>query len=92
MTTTDVSHRKDGPKIAAKGAVGSVYLLNHTVPTRITHVYSLSTLPTYKDVQSIELILQTGSREPLFTAQNASISALGRKMRFFPVILSDIQS
>ena len=86
-------HRKrHEPKIAADGAFGGVQLLNYRALPHITHVHSLSIHPTCNGMQSIELNLQTGSRECMFTARNESISASCRKMRFFTNNFSDIPS
>ena len=85
-------HRKrHEPKIAADGAFGGVQLLNYRALPHITHVHSLSIHPTCNGMQPIELNLQTGSRECMFTARNESISASCRKMRFFANNFSDIQ-
>ena len=76
------------PKMAPDGAFEGVYLVIRSVPTSITHIHSNPMSPTYTTAKSIELIVQTGSRESTFTAQNASNSAECRKMRFSANIFS----
>ena len=81
-------HLSNEPKMAPDGVFDGLHLVTRSVPTSITHVHSIPMSPYYTTVQSIELIVQTGSRERKFTAQNASNSAECRKMRYLANIFS----
>ena len=80
------------PKIPLGGAFGGVHRLIHSALPHILRVHSLPIPPSYNGVQSIEVNLQPASRERMFPAQNAPISATCRKMRFFTNNFSNIPS
>ena len=54
--------RRKVPKIAAACHFEGVQLLNHSAPTRTTHVHLLPMVPSYNGIESIELNSQRGSR------------------------------